>query len=39
MTLEDLILEAMCILLGDENWWELVADEVEWTDPKYNHQN
>jgi len=31
MTVEELILEGMCILLEDENWIEYETDEDWWT--------
>lgn len=37
----DAILEALLVILGTENeWWvSALVDAVEWTDPKYFHQN
>lgn len=37
----DLILEAILVLFGNEHEWFIFAevDPVEWTHPKYHHQN
>lgn len=35
------LMYALCVLLGQEDvqWAKFEVDEVEWTDPKYYHQN
>lgn len=37
----DAILEALLVILGTEGeWWiPAIVDQVEWTQPKYFHQN
>lgn len=37
----DKILEALLVILGTENeWWvPALVDQVEWTDPRFFHQN
>lgn len=37
----NLILDALLVLFGREDEWFIFAivDPVEWTSPKYNHQN
>ena len=38
MTIEELI-EELRKRLGEEDWFPCEADLIEWTDPRYYHQN